>query len=222
MIKKECVYKMLELVSYNNDSINTRTRVTIELIKEGEEFLRQFEINQNLLLDSISIVYKYLEKIDKIPHNLFKFFIAAYYIVSRHPIAFPVHESKKEFCQKFGVKQSSLDYSVEKIVFKLSYIKILDDMNYPYYIDSQNDIGFNLIKKIVKTEVDKTAMRFFINHQLINSQILTEDLISKIIFNMSIYPEELFRQFYQIVFELVEKSLHEYYYYINLQQKYLI
>ena len=213
---------MLELININQEVLNTKDRITINLLKDGKEFLEQFDINRNLTLDTISIIYRLLKLNGKIPHNLFKFFIAAYYIVSRHPRAFPAHESKKKFCRKFGIQPSSLDYSVEKIIGVLNIKKILDEKNYPYFLDLKTDIGFKLCKNIVKVEVERRMMNFLLYHRPINSQILAEDLITKIVFEMEIFPEELFRQFYEIVSDLVEDSLNDYYEYTQLQQKYFI
>lgn len=213
---------MLELTTINQEILNTKDRITIDLIKDGQEFLEQFDINRNLMLDSVSIVYRFLRLNKKIPHNLYKFFIAAYYIVSRHPKAFPVHESKKRFCRQFGLQPSSLDYSVEKIIGVLNYIKILDDKNYPYFIDIKIDIGFKLCRNIIKVEIDRAMMNFLLYNQPFNSQIFTEDLINKIIFEMKVFPEELFRQFFEIVFDIVENSLCEYYDYVRLQESHFI
>lgn len=210
---------MLELINLNQEVLNTKDRITIDLIKDGQEFLEEFDINRNFLLDAISIIYRFLKLNGKIPHNLYKFFIAAYYIISRHPRAFPLHESKKKFCRKFGIQPSSLDYSVEKIIGVLNIRKILDEKNYPYFFDLKTDVGFKLCKSIIKVEVERTMMNFLLYHQPINSQILAEDLIAKIIFEMEIFPEELFRQFYDVIFDLVEDSLQDYYEYAYLQQK---
>lgn len=133
-----------------------------------------------------------------------------------------MHESKKKFCRMFGLKSSSLDYSVEKITCTLSFIKILDDRNYPYFIDPKRDLGFKIIKTIVKDKVDKSHMNFLLYNQVINSQILSEELVTKIIFETKLFPEELFRQFYEIIFDLVEDSLLDYYGYVQLQQKHFI
>jgi hypothetical protein len=142
---------------------------------------------------------------------------------ARHPKAFPKHEKKGDFCRKFGIKQSSLEYSVRKIVATLDFITIYDDMNYPYYIDPENDIGYKLMENVVKKGTDKAIMNFFLKHQQINSQILAEELTSKVILKMGLFPEELFRQFYNIIFEMVEEQLEELYYnYVDLQNKYFI
>ncbi|MCK4384271.1 MAG: hypothetical protein KAW66_13310, partial [Candidatus Lokiarchaeota archaeon] len=80
---------MLELYIPDYEISNTKDRITIDLIKDGEEFLKQFDIDQDFVLDTVSLIYRYLRIKRKIPHNLYKFFIAAYYIVTRHPFAFP-------------------------------------------------------------------------------------------------------------------------------------
>ncbi|MHA2088343.1 MAG: hypothetical protein ACW972_08710 [Promethearchaeota archaeon] len=213
---------MLELYTPEYEVVSTKERVTIDLLKDGQDFLEQFEINPNYLLDTVSLVYKYLRNNRKIPHNLYKFFIAAYYIITRHPFSFPAHESKKDYCQKFGIQVSSLEYCVEKITDSLNYIKILDDMNFPYFVDPKRDISLNIIKKLIKAKVDKAMMSFLLSHQSINSQILTEELFYEVVFEQKAFPEELFRQLYKIVFEYVEKEFLDYNQYVKMQQKFFI
>jgi len=216
------VCKMLELYTPNYEVLNTKERITVNLIKDGKDFLEQFKINPDFLLDAVSLVYRFLKIQPKIPHNIYKFFIAAYYIVVRHPFAFPAHETKKEFCNKFKCEISSLEYTVDKIINTMGYIKILDDMNFPYFIDPKRDLSLKLIKNVVKTRVDEEMMKFLLYHQPINSQILTEELVCDIIFEHKAFPEELLRQLFEIVFELVETQFVDYNEYVMLQQKFFI
>ena len=215
---------MMEIITTQQEFKNTKDRITIDLIKDGEEFLLQFEINQELILDALSIVYNYLRITRKIPHNLYKFIIAGYYIVSRHPLAFPVHESKKKFCEQFGISQSSLEYCIEKLITTLNYKKILDEKNFPYYIDPRGDLGFKVAENLVKTKVEKAMMNFLLCHQQFNSQILSEEIVAILIFEMNLFPEELLRQYYELIFELVEETLKDHHYpqYVCLQKKYFI
>ena len=206
----------------NQEVLNTKTRVTIELIKDGRDFLEQYEINHNYLQDTVSIIYRFLREKGKIPHNLYKFYIAAYYIVERHPKAFPVHMPKEEFCQKFGMKPSSLDYSVNAIIEALGIIKILDDMSFPYFLDPKLDLSYRFMKGVVKSKVEKCRMNFLLYNQSLNAQILTEELVNKLIFEMEIFPDALFRQFYELIYEMVENLLVEHNEYIKLQKKYFI
>lgn len=213
---------MLELYSPNFELLNTKERVTMDLIKQGKEYLEQFDINPDLMLDTYSLVYRYLRKTGKIPHNLYKFFIAAYYIVCRHPFAFPAHQSKAEFSNQFDLPVSSLEYSVDKITTTFNYICILDDMNYPYFIDPKRDLSLKFIKSIVRSKVDKKMMQFLLYEKPINSQILTEELVSEILFEHKAFPDELMRQLYEIVFELVENEFKDYNEYVSLQKKVFI
>ncbi len=213
---------MLELYTPDYEVINTKERITIDLIKDGQDFLQQFDIKEEFLLDTVSIVYKYLRNNGKIPHNLYKFFVAAYYIISRHPFAFPAHETKKEFCQKFGLALSSLDYCVERMTNSLNYIRILDDMNFPYFIDPKRDISLKFIKNLIKSKVEKAMMSFLIWHKSINSQILTEELVNEAIFEQNAFPEELFRQLFEIAYGYVENEFLDYKEYVQLQKKYFI
>lgn len=215
---------MMEIIIPQQEVLNTKDRITIDLIKEGEEFLKKFEINQEIILDSISIVYRYLKITGKIPYNIYKFFIAAYYIIARHPLAFPAHESKKVFCHKFGLEASSLEYSVEKLTNTLNYIKILDDKNFPYFLDPKNDLGFKIAQNLVKTKVEKALMNFYLCNQQFNSQILCEEIVTSLIFEMNLFPQELLRQYYEMIFALVENLLQDQFYedYVRQQKKYLI
>jgi len=213
---------MLELYNLEIEILNTKDRITIDLIKDGEDFLTQFDIDKNFVLDTVSLVYRYLRANSKIPHNLYKFFIAGYYIVTRHPFAFPAHESKKSFCKKFNLEISSLEYCVNKIISRFGYIKILDDMNFPYFLDSERDLSLEIIKNIVKSKIDAAMMKFLLYNKPVNSQILTEELVCDIVFEHKAFPEELFRQLYDIVFNLVEKEFTDHNEYVMLQQKYFI
>jgi len=213
---------MLELYTPEIEVINTKDRITIDLIKDGEDFLTQFDINEDFILDTVSLVYRYLRVNSKIPHNLYKFFIAAYYIVTRHPFAFPAHESKKSFCKKFNLEISSLEYCVDKIISRFGYIKILDDMNFPYFLDPERDLSLEIIKNIVKSKIDAAMMKFLLYNKAVNSQILTEELVCDIVFEHKAFPEELFRQLYSIVSGLVEEAFTDHNKYVMLQQKYFI
>ena len=213
---------MLELYPTEFEVINTKDRITIDLIKDGEDFLTQFDINKDFVLDTVSLVYRYLRANSKIPHNLYKFFIAAYYIVTRHPFAFPAHQSKKDFCKMFNLEISSLEYCVKKIISRFGYIKILDDMNFPYFIDPERDLSLEIIKNIVKSKIEATMMKFLLYNKPVNSQLLTEELVCDIIFEHKAFPEELFRQLYDIVSNLVEEEFTDHNEYVMLQQKYFI
>jgi hypothetical protein len=52
------VIEMLELYSPNFELMNTKERVTMDLIKQGKDYLEQFDVNPDLMLDTYSLVYR--------------------------------------------------------------------------------------------------------------------------------------------------------------------
>ena len=111
---------------------------------------------------------------------------------------------------------------MDKITATLGFVKILDDRNFPYFFCPKTDLGFKVAKRILKDEVEKAMMNFLLYHQPINSQILCEEMVTKFVFEMGIFPEELFRQFYELLFDIIENDLQEYNEYVQLQNKYFI
>jgi len=95
-------------------------------------------------------------------------------------------------------------------------------MNFPYFIDPERDLSLEIIKNIVKTKIDAAMMKFLLYNKPVNSQLLTEELVCDIVFEHKAFPEELFRQLYDIVFSLVEKEFTDHNEYVMLQQKYFI
>jgi hypothetical protein len=95
-------------------------------------------------------------------------------------------------------------------------------MNFPYFIDPKRDLSLNIVKNIVKSKIDASMMKFLLYNRPINSQILTEELVCDIIFEHKAFPEELFRQLYEIVAVLVDEEFTDYDEYAVLQQKYFI
>ena len=75
---------------------------------------------------------------------------------------------------------------------------------------------------MVKSKVDKSMMKFLVYGKPVNSQIITEDLIHEIISEQKAFPEELFRQLYEITLVMVEKEFTDYNEYVKLQMKFLI
>ena len=83
-------------------------------------------------------------------------------------------------------------------------------------------VALSIIKNIVKSKIDASMMKFLLYNRPINSQILTEELVCDIVFEHKAFPEELFRQLYEIVATLVDEEFTDYDEYAVLQQKYFI
>jgi len=200
--------------------INTKERVIVEIINKGQSHLEDLGIPKKISVYVSSIMFRFLQE-SKIPQNFLNYFAAALYIAQRHPLSFPLHKKKSKFCNLYLIEESSLDYCVNELIRKLKFRKILDDKNYPYFIDPL-DLGLKVVKNLVKKECQETLMQFFSNSIPINTQILSEKLTTMSVFEMRVFHEELFRQIYEVIYDLVLDELKEYNDYINMQQEVFI
>ncbi len=200
--------------------INTKERVIVEIINKGQSHLEDLGIPKKLTVYASSIMFRFLQE-NKIPQKFLNYFSAALYIAQRHPLSFPLHKKKSKFCNLYLIEESSLDYCVNEIIRKLNFRKILDDKNYPYFIDPL-DLGLKVIKNLVKKECQEALMQFFSSSIPINTQILSEKLTTMSVFEMKIFHEELFRQIYEIIYDLVSSELKEYSDYVKLQKEIFI
>ena len=92
-------------------------------------------------------------------------------------------------------------------------------IRYPYFV------GFtpaNVIENLIRDMKEIARKYFLIMHQPNNSQILTEELVNVVIFEQKAFPEELFRQLFEIAFEYVEAEFLDYNEYLKLQKKVFI
>lgn len=200
--------------------LNTKERVIVEIINKGQSYLEDLGVPKKLTVYASSIIFRFLQK-GKVPQNILNYFVAALYIAQRHPLSFPMHKNKSKFCNLYMIEESSLNYCVGEIIRKLNFRKFLDNKNYPYFLD-QLDLGLKIIRNLTKKECQEAMMQFFSYNTPINAQILSEKLTTTTIFEMRVFHEELFRQIYEVIYDLVLDELKEYNGYIKMQQEVFI
>ncbi len=200
--------------------INTKERVIVEIINKGQLHLEDLGVPKKISVYASSIMFRYLQE-GKIPQNILNYFVAALYIAKRHPLSFPMHKKKSRFCGLYMIEEGSLDYCVNEIIRTLGFRKILDDKNYPYFLDPL-DLGLKIIKNMVEKECQEELMQFFSSSIPVDAQFLSEKLTTMVIFEMRVFHDELFRQIYEIIYELVSSELKEYNNYVKIQKEVFI
>jgi len=200
--------------------INTKERVIVEIINKGQLHLEDLGVPKKISVYASSIMFRYLQG-GKIPQNILNYFAGALYIAQRHPLSFPMHKKKSRFCSLYMIEKGSLDYCVNEIIRTLGFRKILDDKNYPYFLDPL-DLGLKIIKNMVEKECQEELMQFFNSSIPVDAQFLSEKLTTMVIFEMRVFHDELFRQIYEIIYELVSSELKEYNNYVKLQKEVFI
>lgn len=199
---------------------NTKERVIVEIINKGQLHLEDLGVPKKISVYTSSIMFRYLEE-GRIPQSILNYFVAALYVAQRHPLSFPMHRKKSKFCDLYMIEEGSLDYCVNEIVRVLGFRKILDDKNYPYFLDPL-DLGLKIIKNMVEKECQEELVHFFRSSILVDAQFLSEKLTTMVIFEMRVFHDELFRQIYEIIYGLVSDELKEYNNYVKMQKEVFI
>ncbi len=87
--------------------------------------LEKYFINDKSLHEANSLIWNfYRVNNSSFPGDKSNFYIAGYYIISRHPDNFPVHETKEDFCNIFKRDHEVLRKFIGEITSSLNYIRI--------------------------------------------------------------------------------------------------
>ena len=181
-----------------------------DLLEESMNYINRFDIDSKNELETQCLMIKLLRSDIEIPYHVNHIVTAAFFVVSRHILFFPLQETKSEFCQKFRIKQEILDKCISYIIKTLDYITNKDGMNNIYFLNFKHDLGLNIIKSYIKEEVNEAAFNFLITGKKINPHKLTQYIVDESIFTRRIFPEELFMQLFNIFYDLVLKELEDY------------
>ncbi len=90
-------------------------------------------------------------------------------------------------------------------------------MKSKYFLDPL-DLGLKIIKNMVEKECQEELMRFFSGSIPVDAQLLSEKLTTMIIFEMRVFYDDLFRQIYEIIYELASSELKEYNNFVKIQK----
>lgn len=192
-----------------------------DLLEESMNYINRFDFDSKNELETQSLMIKLLWSDNEIPYHVNRIVTAAYFVVSRHVLFFPLQETKSEFSQKFRIKQDILDKCISYIMKTLDYITIKDDMNNIYFLNFKDDLGLIIIKSFIEKEVNKAFFSFILTRKKINPHKLTQYIVNDSIFTRRIFPEELFMQLFNIFYDLVLKELEDYKEFVTLRD-YLI
>ena len=106
-----------------------------DLLEKSMNYINRFDIDPENALETKNLMIKLLRSDFEIPYHVNHIVTAAFFVVSRHILFFPLQKTKSEFCQKFSIKQEILDKCISYIINTLGYITIKDDMNNIYFLN---------------------------------------------------------------------------------------
>ncbi len=180
----------------------------LSLIKGAYKYYIKNDVRDALAFGAISLVNKYLQ-VAKLPKEEDAMFVAALYLVSRHPFSFANHTSKQEFAEQFGIKATSLDWYSENITEKLGFIRIYDYRHFPYYIDPEGIIN-SVILSVVRLTVEELMVRTVLGVETFNEDEAVDGIVDRLIDRLKIVPNVFKPEIRRLVSEYMGKEVKKY------------
>lgn len=180
----------------------------LNLIKEAYKFYVKNDVRDALAFGAISLINKYLE-LAKLPKEEDAMFVAALYLISRHPFSFANHTSKQEFAEQFGIKATSLEWYSENLAEKLGFIRIYDYRHFPYYIDPEGVIN-SVILSVVRLTVDELMVRTVLGVETFTEDEAIDRIVDRLVERLKIVPNEFKPEIRRLVSEYISEEIKKY------------
>ena len=180
----------------------------LRLIKEAYKFYVKNDVRDVLAFGAVTLLNRYL-RVAKLPKEDVAMFVAALYLVSRHPFSFANHTSKQEFAEQFGIKATSLEWYSENLADKLGFIRIYDYRHFPYYIDPEGVIN-SVILSVVRLTVEELAVRTLLGVETFEENEAIEGIVDRLVDRLKIVPSVFKPEIRRIVSEYMAKEIKKY------------
>ncbi|MGQ9721124.1 MAG: hypothetical protein ACUVXA_07360 [Candidatus Jordarchaeum sp.] len=180
----------------------------LRLIKEAYKYYVKNDVRDALAFGALSLINKYLQ-VAKLPKEEDAMFIAALYLISRHPFSFANHTSKQEFAEQFGIKATSLDWYSENITEKLGLIRIYDYRHFPYYIEPEGIIN-SVILSVVRLTVEELMVRTLLGVETFNEDEAIDGIVDRLVERLKIVPNVFKQEIRRIVSEYMSQEIKKY------------
>ncbi|MEX2706319.1 MAG: hypothetical protein ACTSSA_02920 [Candidatus Freyarchaeota archaeon] len=180
----------------------------LRLIREAYKFYVKNDVRDALAFGAVALIDRYL-RVAKLPKEEDAMFVAALYLISRHPFSFANHTSKQEFAEQFGIKASSLEWYSENLAEKLGFIRIYDYRHFPYYIDPEGVIN-SVILSVVRLTVEELMIRTVLGVEVFDEDEAIDGIVDRLVDRLKIVPSVFKPEIRRLVSEYMSKEIKKY------------
>ena len=185
--------KMLREYDLDRQSIlEEETNRIDEITENTSEFFDRYEIEDE------ELKFRFLNNILKLEYSKAEEFVQEdefnkiiLFLSINHPEHYPNYVSAEEFSLKYGIKKTTLDFFVDKIVeentiYPIKFFKILVEDNKKYYFQANGDLE-KILNAIVEKHITKFTYlnKFHSTSENGNKIIDIEELLNQIIDKVS-------------------------------------
>jgi len=163
-----------------------------EITEKTSEFFEKYEIEDG------ELKFRFLNNILKLEYNKAEEFVQEdefnkiiLFLSINHPDYYPNYVSPEEFSLKYGIKKTTLDFFVDKIVeentiYPIKFFKIIAEENRKYYFQANGELD-KILSAIIEKHITKfTYLNKFHSTSESKSEIIDlEQMLSQILENIS-------------------------------------
>ena len=194
------VMQVLNTIILNDEYIRN-------IIKEANKIYKNFNLDIDIIPVALDIIIRYIKKtIPSEPREKNVLYLAAYYIVKRHPFAYPSYITRESFSIPFDIKTTSLDWYVNRILSDLNFIRIHDSQMKPYFIDRASLI-FTVTHSIARSQLSEFLINAVINKKMHDVNIIVDDIVAILLDRLKILPEIFRRSVRTIVMDMTRAEI---------------
>lgn len=171
------------------------------------EFLEKKDVPEHFLTYVATILTRFLRYIP-VPADHEACAVAALYVATRHPLSFPNVSTRESYSSKFDIKQSSIEWSLARIIETLGFITVRDTRHFPYYLDPKG-VAVSVIKSLTKT---KTLESLAVEMNGMRGEVeeVVDSVLVDAIEEMNMLPEEFRGDLHKVVGDYVTKTREKY------------
>lgn len=126
------------------------SRESLEVIQRGIAYLKRHDAPPQFLKYAATLLARYLQRARRTV-DPYVGAVAALFVASRHPLSYPNPESRENFCRRYHVKPSSMEWYLQLLVETLGLHVLRDDQHFPYFLDPEG-VAYSILRSLTKTQ----------------------------------------------------------------------
>ncbi|MHA1300631.1 MAG: hypothetical protein ACTSO9_14535 [Candidatus Helarchaeota archaeon] len=176
------------------------------IIDEANQLYSEYDLDKDIIPVALDIIIRYIKhSIPSEPREKNILYAASYFVALRHPFSQPSHITRDSWANKFGIKTTSLDWYINRVLTELDFIRVHDERMLPYFVDKTSLI-YTVTLSITHSQLSESLINSIIENRIPDVNIIVDKIVSMLIDRLRILPNVFRRSLTNIVLEIVRKE----------------
>ncbi|MHA1380253.1 MAG: hypothetical protein ACTSRG_17905 [Candidatus Helarchaeota archaeon] len=180
-----------------------------KIISDANLLFSKYDLDKDIIPVALDIIIRYIHSsIPAEPREKDILYAAAFFIAIRHPFSHPSSVTRDSLAEKFGIKTTSLDWYINKILTELEFLRVHDEKSIPYFID-RNSLIFTVTISIIHSQLSESLLKAIISNKVPDINSVVDKIINILIDRLRILPSIFKRSLRSIVLDMIRQEIKE-------------